>query len=91
LCNILHYPVTSSLLGPNILLRILLSNTLRSNNSRSKFGLLFTVHEKEQKSGGGSNTHQISYRRGKMMDNFSGYEGCQAVFARPFGKGGGVK
>jgi hypothetical protein len=28
LCNFLHSPVTSSLLGPNILLRILFSNTL---------------------------------------------------------------
>ena len=28
LCNFLHYPVTSSLLGPNILLNTLFSNTL---------------------------------------------------------------
>jgi hypothetical protein len=28
LCNFLHYPVTSSLLGPNILLRTLFLNTL---------------------------------------------------------------
>jgi hypothetical protein len=28
LCNFLHYPVTSSLLSPNILLRTLFSNTL---------------------------------------------------------------
>jgi hypothetical protein len=28
LCNFLHSPVTSSLLGPNILLRTLFSNTL---------------------------------------------------------------
>src|SRR5215471_6846672 len=28
LCNILHYPVTSSLLGPNTLLNTLFSNTL---------------------------------------------------------------
>jgi hypothetical protein len=28
LCNLLHSPVTSSLLGPNILLRTLVSNTL---------------------------------------------------------------
>jgi hypothetical protein len=27
LCNLLHSPVTSSLLGPNILLRTLFSNT----------------------------------------------------------------
>jgi hypothetical protein len=29
LCNFLHSPVTSSLLGPNILLRTLFSNILR--------------------------------------------------------------
>jgi hypothetical protein len=28
MCNFLHSPVTSSLLGPNILLRTLFSNTL---------------------------------------------------------------
>jgi hypothetical protein len=28
LCNFLHSPVTASLSGPNILLRILFSNTL---------------------------------------------------------------
>jgi hypothetical protein len=28
LCNFLHSPVTSSLFGPNILIRILFSNTL---------------------------------------------------------------
>jgi hypothetical protein len=33
-CNFLNYPVTSSLLGPNILLSTLFSNTL---NLRSSF------------------------------------------------------
>ena len=31
LCNLLHSPVTSSLLGPNILLNAMISNTLKSN------------------------------------------------------------
>jgi hypothetical protein len=35
LCNFLHSPVTSSLLGPNILLTILFSNTLSLCSSRS--------------------------------------------------------
>ena len=33
LCNFLHSPVTSSLLGPNILLNTLFSNTLRLRSS----------------------------------------------------------
>jgi hypothetical protein len=33
LCNFLHFPVTSSLLGPNTLLNTLLSNTLRLRSS----------------------------------------------------------
>ena len=32
LCNILHSPVTSSLLGPNILLNTMFSNTLSLGN-----------------------------------------------------------
>ena len=35
LCNLLHSPVTSSLLGPNILLNTMLSNTLIFLSSRS--------------------------------------------------------
>ena len=35
LCNLLHTPVTSSLLGPNILLNTLFSNTLSFLSSRS--------------------------------------------------------
>jgi hypothetical protein len=35
LCNFLHSPVTSSLLGPNILLRTLFSNTLSLCSSLS--------------------------------------------------------
>ena len=35
LCNLLHSPVTSSLLGPNILLNTLFSNTLSFLSSRS--------------------------------------------------------
>jgi hypothetical protein len=35
LCNFLHSPVTSALLGPNILLRTLFSNTLRICSSLS--------------------------------------------------------
>jgi hypothetical protein len=33
LCNFLHYPVISSLLGPNILLSALFSNTLSLRSS----------------------------------------------------------
>src|SRR5215469_2765998 len=32
LCNFLHFPVTSSLLGPNTLLNTLFSNTLSSSS-----------------------------------------------------------
>jgi hypothetical protein len=35
LYNLLHYPVTSSLLGPNILLNTLFSNTLSFLSSRN--------------------------------------------------------
>jgi polysaccharide pyruvyl transferase WcaK-like protein len=35
LCNFLHSPITSSLLGPNILLRTLFSNTLSLCSSLS--------------------------------------------------------
>ena len=35
LCNLLHSPVTSSLLGPNILLNIMFSNTLSFLSSRN--------------------------------------------------------
>ena len=35
LCNLPHYPVTSSLLGPNILINTLFSNTLSFLSSRS--------------------------------------------------------
>ena len=35
LCNLLHYPVTSSLLGPNILLNTVFSNTLSFLSSRN--------------------------------------------------------
>ena len=35
LCNLLHSPVTSSLLGPNIFLNILFSNTLSFLSSRN--------------------------------------------------------
>ena len=35
LCNLLHYPVSSSLLGPNILLNTMFSNTLSFLSSRS--------------------------------------------------------
>ena len=35
LCNLLHYPVTSSLLGPNILLNTMFSNTLSFLSSRN--------------------------------------------------------
>ena len=35
LCNLLHSPVTSSLLGPNILLNTLFSNTLSLRSSRN--------------------------------------------------------
>ena len=35
LCNLLHSPVTSSFLGPNILLNTMLSNTLSFLSSRS--------------------------------------------------------
>jgi fumarate reductase subunit D len=35
LCNLLHSPVTSSLLGPNILLNIMFSNTLSFISSRN--------------------------------------------------------
>jgi hypothetical protein len=35
LCSLLHYPVASSLLGPNILLSTLLSNTLSLCSSLS--------------------------------------------------------
>jgi len=35
LCNLLHSPVTSSLLGPNILLNTILSNTLSFLSSRN--------------------------------------------------------
>jgi len=35
LCNFLHYPVTSSLLGPNILLNTIFSNTLSFLSSRN--------------------------------------------------------
>ena len=35
LCNLFHYPVTSSLLGPNILLNTLFSNTLSFLSPRS--------------------------------------------------------
>jgi len=35
LCNLLHYPVTSSLLGPNILLNTMFPNTLRFLSSRN--------------------------------------------------------
>ena len=35
LCNLLHSPVTSSLLGPNILLRTMFSNTLSFLSSRN--------------------------------------------------------
>ena len=42
LCNLLHSPVTSSLLGPNILLNTMFSNTLSFLSSRNK--ILLTVH-----------------------------------------------
>jgi len=35
LCSLLHYPITSSLLGPNILLNIVFSNTLSFLSSRN--------------------------------------------------------
>ena len=35
LCNLLHFPVTSSLLGPNILLNTIFSNTLSFLSSRN--------------------------------------------------------
>ena len=35
-CSLLHSPVTSSLLGPNILLNTMFSNTLRFLSSRNK-------------------------------------------------------
>ena len=35
LCNLLHFPVTSSLLGPNILLNTMFSNTLSFFSSRN--------------------------------------------------------
>jgi hypothetical protein len=35
LCNLLHSPVTSSLLGPNILLNVMFSNTLSFSYSRN--------------------------------------------------------
>ena len=35
LCNLLHYPITSSLLGPNILLNTMFSNTLSFLSSRN--------------------------------------------------------
>jgi len=35
LCNLLHSPVTSSLLGPNILLNTMFSNTLSFLSSRN--------------------------------------------------------
>ena len=35
LCNLLHFPVTSSLLGPNILLNTMLSNTFSILSSRN--------------------------------------------------------
>ena len=41
LCNLLHSPVTSSLLGPNILLNIVFSNTLSFLSSRNKGDVLF--------------------------------------------------
>ena len=57
LCNLLHSPVTSSLLGPNILLNTVFSNTLCFLSSRNfndqashpykttgKIGLRFTIH-----------------------------------------------
>jgi hypothetical protein len=38
LCSFLHSPVTSSLLGPNILLRFLFSNALNLCESSSSYG-----------------------------------------------------
>ena len=35
LCNLLHFPITSSLLGPNILLNTMFSNTLSFLSSRN--------------------------------------------------------
>ena len=47
LCNLLHFPVTSSLLGPNILLNTLFSNTLSFLSSRS-VNDQFHTHTKQQ-------------------------------------------
>jgi hypothetical protein len=46
LCNFLHSPITSSLLGPNILLSTLFSNTLSlcsSLNIRDQMGLKYST------------------------------------------------
>ena len=42
LCNLLHSPVTSSLLGPNILLNTIFSNSARLLEFVNKYGIVFS-------------------------------------------------
>jgi hypothetical protein len=55
LCNFLHFPVTSSLLGPNTLLSTLFSNTL---NLRSSLSVSDHVSHPYRTTG---NIHEIHY------------------------------
>ena len=49
LCNFLHSPVTSSLLGPNILLNTLFSNTLSLRSSRNVSDQVSHPYKKQAK------------------------------------------
>ena len=48
LCNFLHSPVTPSLLGPNILLNTLFSNTLSLCSSLNVSEKKFQIHTKQR-------------------------------------------
>ena len=49
LCNLLHSPVTSSLLGPNILLNTMFSNTLSFLSSRNVSDQVSHIYKKQAK------------------------------------------